>query len=294
MHTLETVPTQFLKVGTESFSYRRFGETGKIPPLLCLPHYRGTMDSWDPAFLNDLASDREIVIFDNAGIGRSAGSTPDNVQGMATTAMSILRALGLQGIDILGFSLGGFVAQQVIMDNPELVRRVVLAGTGPRGGEGFSPFSDLVEHLATLPKGANGEDRLSLFFANSEASRSAGIAYMERLDRRQTDREPHTTIEVMKAHHAAICNWGAEDRGNFDYLKALTLPVLVTNGHSDIMIPTVNSYILQKHLVNSQLIIYPDSAHAALFQYPALFANHVRTFFGSASEWPASGACRRM
>lgn len=98
----------------------------------------------------------------------------------------------------------------------------------------------------------------------------------------------------MKAHHAAIYNWGAEDRGNFDYLKTLTLPVLVTNGQSDIMIPTVNSHILQKHLPNSQLIIYPDSAHAALFQYPALFANHVKMFFDSASEWPASGACRRM
>lgn len=179
MQTLETVPTQFLKVGTESFSCRRFGRTGMTTPLLCLPHYRGTMDSWDPALLNDLASDREIVIFDNAGIGRSTGSTPDNVRDMAMTAISILRALGLQQIDMLGFSLGGFVAQQVIMDCPELVRRVVLAGIGPRGGEGFSAFSDLVEHLATLPNGANGEDRLALFFANSEASRLAGVAYME-------------------------------------------------------------------------------------------------------------------
>jgi pimeloyl-ACP methyl ester carboxylesterase len=238
--------------------------------------------------LNDLACDRETVIFDTAGTGRSEGSTPDKVQDMARTATSILGALSFPRIDMLGFSLGGFVAQQIILDNPKLVRRLVLSGTGPRGGEGFSPFSDLVEHLASLPKGANGEDRLALFFANSEASRSAGVAYLERLERRQTAREPHTTLEVMKAHHAAIYNWEAEGHGNFDYLKTLTLPVLVTNGQWDIMIPTANSYILQKHPPDSQLIIYPDSAHAALFQYPALFAKHVRTFFDSASEWPSS------
>jgi pimeloyl-ACP methyl ester carboxylesterase len=287
-NTQETTPTQFIKANGIRYSYRRFGDTNGALPLVCLPHYRGTMDSWDPAVTNTLARDREIVIFDSAGIGRSGGTTPDNVPEMTIHALAVIEALGLTRIDLLGFSLGGFIAQQIVLNRPSLTRRLVLAGTAPRGGDGFSPFSDDVEHLATLPKGANGEDRLALFFASSESSKTAGRAYMERLEARQDDREPHTTLEVMRAHHAAIYGWGKDHHGDFNYLRDVKLPVLVVNGQSDIMIPTANSYTLQKNLPNSQLIIYPDSAHAALFQYVALFSQHVSMFLGPDSEWPSA------
>jgi pimeloyl-ACP methyl ester carboxylesterase len=285
-NTHETAPTNFIDAGGVRYSFRRYGKTNGALPLLCLPHYRGTMDSWDPAVTNRLALDREIVMFDSAGIGRSGGTTPDNVPDMAKHALTFLDALGLGKIDLLGFSLGGFVAQQLVLNRPSLVRRMILAGTAPKGGEGFSPFSKEIDVLATLPKGANGDDRLALFFFPSETSKAAGRAYMSRLESRKEDREPHTTIEVMKNHRAAIFAWGKDHHGDFTYLKDIKQPVLVVNGCADLMIPTVNSYTLQRNLPNSQLIIYPDSAHAALFQYATLFSDHASLFLKSDVEWP--------
>jgi pimeloyl-ACP methyl ester carboxylesterase len=237
-NTQETSPTRFIEAKGIRYSYRRFGMSTGLPPFVCLPHYRGTMDSWDPAVTNTLARDREVVMFDGAGIGRSGGKTPDNVREMAEHASGMIDALALTRVDLLGFSLGGFVAQQLVLNRPKLVRRLVLAGTGPRGGDGFSPFSEKVEKLARLPQGANGQDRLDLFFAPSETSKALGRAYMERLEARLDDREPHSSLAVMESHHAAIYAWGKDHHGDFSYLKDITLPVLVINGCADIMIPT--------------------------------------------------------
>lgn len=267
-HTHATAPTEFVEANGIRFACRRFG-AGDGVPLLFLQHFTGTMDSWDPSVVDGFARERPVVLFDNAGVSRSSGSTPDTVRPMAEHAAAFVAALGPMGVDLLGFSLGGFVAQVLAAEYPHLVRRMILAGTGPEGGEG-------IEHLGQVvvegQKASPAEPRLFLFFERTESSQRAGHAFIERQARRTRDRDPDSTEQTIAAQLDAIVGWGARPSADAAArLENITQPVLVVNGKRDVMVPTINSYALFQQLPNASLILYPDSGHGALFQYSDAF-----------------------
>ncbi|HCE5827423.1 TPA: alpha/beta hydrolase [Pseudomonas aeruginosa] len=273
-------PTRFQDIGDVRLAYRRFGKTGATP-VVCLQHFTGTMNNWDPTHTNRLAQDREVVLVDYRGVGRSEGQTPDSVQALAADIIAFIHALGLPQVDVFGFSLGGFVAQQIALDAPTLVRRLILTGTGPSGGEGMAEFSPQVKEIIARPNTSPEERRLALFFSPSEQSQSAGRAWQARISTRQEDREPESTPQVAQAQLTAITRWGAIVGERYSSLARITQPTLVVNGHNDIMVPTVNSYILQQRLPNARLILYPDSSHGAHFQYPQEFADSAARFLAT-------------
>jgi pimeloyl-ACP methyl ester carboxylesterase len=280
-----TAPTQFLQVKDERYAYRRFG-TGSGRPLLCLQHFTGTLDNWDPAVTDPLAAGREVILFDNAGVGRSTGTVPPTVAGMAAHAMAFLDGLGMQTCDVLGFSLGGMVAQQMAQDRPALFRRMILVGTAPRGGEDIMHLEkpSLARYLADptlqgyaiLPK---------IFFAPTESSQAAGEAFIGRLAKRREDREPASGPEVAKAQRAAFGDWEQFKGERFANLKSIRQPTLVVNGIHDEMIPVANSYWLSAHLPNAVLLTYPDSGHGSLFQYHESFTRQAAAFLASDSPF---------
>jgi pimeloyl-ACP methyl ester carboxylesterase len=276
--THETVPTRYVEANGIRFAYRRFGSGEGLPMLFC-QHFTGTMDNWDPIVTNTLAQDREVILFDNQGVGSSSGQTPDSVQAMATDALAFVDALGLKHIDLLGFSIGGMVAQQMVLDRPKLVRYLILAGTGPEGGEGIDigglPPSSVVLADASL---SHFEKQQRLFFAPTETSQAAGRAFRERRGWRKGDRDPEASPAVAKAQTIAIKSWGEPKGERYRKLREIDQPTLVFNGVDDVMIPTINSYILAEHLPDARLILYPDSGHGALFQYPHQFCAEVKLF----------------
>jgi pimeloyl-ACP methyl ester carboxylesterase len=273
MTTHDTATTQFVEANGTRFAYRRFGEAHGVPIVLNL-HFRGTMDHWDPAVTDGLARHREVILFDNTGVGSSSGEVPASVPAMATDAIGFIKALGIVKTDVLGYSVGGKVAQEIAVQAPDLVRKLVLAGTGPRGAdttasksaELFSVRYDPPEHLW-----------VAVHFSASAAGRAAGLAYLERKLRRR-DRGPEVTERAAAAQLAAIAKSNEKYDGVLDYLKEIHHPTLVVHGSNDLIIPTVNSFTLQQHLPNSQLIVYPDSNHAPFYQYPELFLEHARLF----------------
>ena len=276
--THETAPTKFVEANGIRFAYRRFGSGEALPMLFC-QHFTGTMDNWDPIITNTLAQDREVILFDNRGVASSSGQTPDSVQAMATDALAFVDALGLKRIDLLGFSLGGMVAQQIVLDRPTLVRYLILAGTGPEGGEridigGLPPSSEVLANKSL----SHFEIEQRLFFAPTETSQAAGRAFQDRKGWRKTDRDAVSTPDVAKAQTIAIKSWGEPNGERYARLKEIQQPTLVFNGVDDVMIPTINSYILAEHVPNARLVLYPDSGHGALFQYPHQFCSEVKLF----------------
>lgn len=275
----QTTPTCFIETAGKRFSYRSFGD-GSAPPLLFLQHFTGTMDNWDPLLTNALAGTRRVILFDNAGVGRSTGATPATVGEMAEDAMAFARALGLAQFDLFGFSLGGFVAQEILLRYPSRIRRAVLAGTGPSGGEGMAEFSAEVMSIIGRPGSTPAERSLALFFAPTETSQAAGRAWLDRIASRQDDREPPCGPEVAHAQLAAIQAFGRGNGARAETLARITHPVLVINGRNDIMVPTINAYILQQELPDARLILYPDAGHAAQFQFALEVAFQTEHFLG--------------
>jgi len=276
-HSHQTAPTQFVDAAGIRFAYRRFGKSGGVPLVLNM-HFTGTMDHWDPLVTDGLAATREVILFNNAGISSTSGEVPASVEEMGANAAAFIKALGLAKVDVLGFSLGGFVAQALTVANPSLVRRLILVGTGPRGGEGMVTLTP--EAQAVFSKTyANPDDLwLGVFFTPTEASQAAGRAFLKRFRLRQEGRDPEVSEKVAPAQVAAIGGWGAPRAGAFDYLREITQPTLVINGSHDVIVYTVNSLILQQNLPNAQLILYPDSNHGSQYQYPALFVPDVTRF----------------
>ncbi len=275
--THQTAPTQYVEAKGIRFAYRRFGKPGDVPLLLNM-HFTGTMDHWDPAVTDGLAQEREVILFNNAGIASSSGEVPASVAEMAANAVAFVKALGLKQIDVLGFSLGGLVAQEITLAAPALVRRLILVGTGPRSGDGMASMTP--ESQAIFGASYDKPDHLWLrvFFTPSEGSQATGRAFLERFRRRTEGRDPEADAKVAVAQRAALGKWGAPRESPFDYLKAITQPTLVINGDNDVIVYTSNSALLQRHLPNAQLILYPDANHGSQYQYPARFVGHVNQF----------------
>ena len=271
-----------IEVGDISFTYRRFGDAKTDAlPLVMLQHFRGNLDSWDPLLVDGLATDREVVLVDNRGVGGSTGTVPENVTDMARDAIGFIDALGLEQIDLFGFSLGGHVAQELVLLRPRLVRRVVLAGTAPQGGPDLHRWSDEVYSLAT-PDEPTADGLLGLFFTASEESRAKGVESIQRLYTRETDRDEPTDLATRDAQLAAITAWGIPDASKLNRLAGITQPTFVANGDNDTMMHTQNTRLLAEHLPNAEFRIYPDAGHGFLNQYPEQFADDVRAFLDAA------------
>lgn len=275
-----TTPTQLLNIGDVSLAYRKFGKPGTTP-VVCLQHLTGTLNNWDPIHTNRLAQDREVILVDYRGVGRSTGETPDSMQGMAQDIIRFIEVLGLSQVDLFGFSLGGMVAQQVTVDAPHLIRRLVIAGTGPAGGEGMATFSPQVQEIFSRPNRTEAERVRDLFFAQTQTSIATGNAWLGRISERQEDREPEAQPQVAQAQLTALAKWGTVPENRYSDLKKINQAVLVVNGNDDIMIPSINSYILQQELANARLVLFPDSGHGAHFQYPEEFAELAANFLAA-------------
>lgn len=274
--THNTAATHLVEGDGLRYAYRALGPAGGVPLVLC-HRFRGTMDDWDPAVVDALAATRQVILFDNAGIGLSTGETPDSIKGMADRAAEFIRLMGLEQVDLLGFSLGGYVAQTVTLDYPDLVRRLVLAGTGPGGGDGIVPAGPEIRPVSG--RSVLGlEEYLYLFFSPSKASQAAGRRYWARVNERGPEREPPVSEATIRAQVAALVAWSQGKGSAFPRLGEIKQPVLVANGHQDVMVPTVNSFAMAQKIKDATVIVYPDSGHGFLFQYPGRFTRHVLEF----------------
>lgn len=270
--SLETAKTEHLEAGGVRYAFRRLGTTAGTP-LVLLQHFTGTMDAWDPAVVNRLAETRPVIVFNNRGVGTSAGKTPDTVEQMAEDAQTFLQGLGVTKVDLLGFSLGGMLAQVLAAQNPEMINKIIIAGAAPRGGE---------EHLLTVVNEAFARGapdvRLPLFFTPSEASQRAGRAFVSRTTVRTKDRDPDNGDDVSEPQAKAIVGWCASKDEGDTTLRAIAQPALIAHGSDDTMFPSINAYRMFKAMRNAQLVLYPDSGHGALFQYAETFVAHCRIF----------------
>jgi pimeloyl-ACP methyl ester carboxylesterase len=276
-HTHNTAPTRFVETDGIRFAYRRFGNPIGTPIVL-LQHFMGNLDNYDPAITDALATGREVILTDNAGVGLSTGTAPETVVGMARDGASLLDALGLEHVDLFGFSMGGFVAQQIAVDRPELVRRLVLVGTGPRGGEGMGQLDPDVAPLFGTVYDPQDLMWLPIFFSPSGKSQAAGRQFLERIRGRTEDRDVPVSEATVAAHLAAAHEWGGAAPESYDYLKRICHPALVVNGSNDVVVATVNSYILQQNLPNAELILFPDSNHGSHFQFTQSFNGYLTEF----------------
>lgn len=266
--------TQFIEVGGSKYAYRIFGKEGGLP-LLFLHHFTATIDDWDPEVTNGLAQHFKVVLLDNKGIGASQGQTPDTVKAMADDATAVIKALGFTKVNLLGFSLGGFVAQQIALDSPELVNKLILAATSPKGGEGIANLPDIMnEAFATAPE----DPRLFLFYSKSPESIALGRQSLARVKKRKEDRVAATGLPSIQAQVKAILGWASENKAAYDELSRIQQPSLVVNGNNDIMFPTINSYNLFQHLPNARLSLYSDSGHGAIYQYADRFVKEATDF----------------
>ena len=240
-HTHQTAPTQFAEANGIRFAYRRFGKSGGVP-LVFNQHFTGTMDHWDPAVTDGLATTREVILFNNGGVSSSSGEVPTSCEQMGTNAVSFIKALGLSKVDVLGFSIGGFVAQEITLQAPDLVRRLVLVGTGPRSGEGMATLTPEAQEIF----GATYDDPdhlwLHVHFTQSEQSQNAGREFLRRFRLRSGNRDPEVNGTVAPAQIEAIGKWGAPQEKPFEYLKSIRQPTLVVNGGKDVIIYPVNSF----------------------------------------------------
>jgi pimeloyl-ACP methyl ester carboxylesterase len=246
-------------------------------PLVLFQHFRGNLDNWDPALIDALASARRVITFDNAGVGGSTGTTPNTVEQMAHDAIAFIAAMEFGQVDLLGFSIGSFVAQQVALTRPAIVRRLVLASAAPQGAAGMHGWTPKVIGAIGTPE-TSPEEYLDVFFARSSSSRQAGQEVAGRIYARTQDRDPATTWATREAQYDAVCTWGIPDHALLQRLSGLEMPVFVANGDSDPMILPHYSYLLAGLIPQARVKIYPDSAHGFLFQHHAEFAADVEAF----------------
>lgn len=280
-----SAPTQFLQTKNEKYAYRRFGK-GTGLPLLCLQHFTGTLDNWDFAVTDPLALEREVILFESAGLGRSSGKVPETVAGMAEHALAFLDGLGVKRCDVLGYSLGGMVAQEMVLGYPSIFRRMILVGTGPRGGEDIMHLDKPCLAKPISDPNLKGYQVLQkIFFAPTESSQAAGAAFIQRLVQRKEDREPPAGPAVAQAQMISFREWEKFGPDRFKALHEIRQPTLVVNGVHDEMIPVRNSYWLSENLPNAVLLTYPDAGHGSLFQFHESFTRQAAAFLASNSSY---------
>ena len=262
------VPTQSITAGGVDFAYRELGKHHGGTPVVLLVHLAAVLDNWDPRIVDGLAAKHHVIAFDNRGIGASSGSPSSSMEQMADDAITFIKAKGFKQVDLFGFSMGGMIAQEIVLKDPQLVRKMILAGTGPAGGEGISTvagvtFYDILRGFFT------GQDpKQFLFFTRTPGGIEAGKAFLERLKERAQNRDTEITVSALFAQLEALRTWGLKEPADLSVVKH---PVLVANGDADRMVPTTNTHDLARRLPNSTLIIYPDSGHGAIFQFHADF-----------------------
>jgi pimeloyl-ACP methyl ester carboxylesterase len=267
--------TKTVDVNGTSFVYRETGVRNGIP-LVLLHHLTAVLDDWDPRTIDSLGEKHRVIVFNNRGVGGSKGTTPDTIEAMATDAVAFIRALGPAKIDLLGFSLGGFIAQVVAQKHPDLVRRIILAGTSAAGGEGVSNVGAVLHNAVARATAENKHPKQSLFFTQSQDGQKAASEFLQRLAARQQDRDLPATQQTIVAQVTAITKWGMAPKPTS--LDSIQHPVLVANGDTDVMVPSMNSVELARKLPHSQLSIFPDAGHGAIFQYHSAFLDQTLRF----------------
>lgn len=274
-----TAPTQFVEVDGSRFAYRRWGNAGsEQPPLFFLQHFRGGMDHWDPLMTDGLAAGREVILYNYRGCASSTGEPRTRMEDKADDAAKVIRALGLSRVDVVGFSLGGMVAQELTRRHPNLVRKLMLLGTQPRGG---NPDPDPKMFEVAVRPVPTADDFLFLFFGPSDTAKQAGRDFWKRRHQRE-DQDPPSSVQLMRAEVEANTAFVSPlDSGEpFAHLREITQPTLIVNGVNDIMIATINSWHMVQNIPRAQLIVYPDAGHGAQFQYPERFQKHAIQFLG--------------
>lgn len=271
----KNVPTQTITAGGVDFTYREMGQHNGGTPVVFLVHLAAVLDNWDPRIMDGIAARHHVIAFNNRGIGASSGSPSSSMEQMADDAITFIQAKGFQQVDLLGFSLGGMVAQEIVLKQPQLVRKMVLAGTGPAGGEGISTVAG-VTFYDILRRFFTGQDaKQFLFFTRTPGGIEAGKAFLARLKERTENRDKEISVSAFLAQLEALRVWGKKAPADLSVVKQ---PVLVVNGDNDRMVPTVNTHDLARRLPNSQLIIYPDAGHGGAFQFHADFVRSTLAF----------------
>ena len=258
------VPTQTITAGGVNFAYRELGKSNGGTPVVFLVHLAAVLDNWDPRIVDGIAAKHHIVAFDNRGIGASSGSPSNSIEQMGDDAITFIKALGFKQVDLLGFSLGGMIAQEMVLKEPQLVRKMILAGTGPAGGAGISSVAGVT--IYDMLRGFfTGQDaKQFLFFTRTPSGIEAGKAFLARLKERSKNRDKEISVRAFMAQLTALRVWGSKKPVDLSVVKH---PVLVVNGDDDRMVPTPNTHDLARRLPNSELIIYPDAGHGAAFQF---------------------------
>ncbi|HWH19352.1 MAG TPA: alpha/beta hydrolase [Solirubrobacterales bacterium] len=252
-----------------TYAFRRVGTSSPDGiPLVLLQHFRGNIDNWDPALVDGLAAECDVIAFDNTGVGGTTGTTPDTAEQMAADAIAFLDALGLDRVDLFGFSLGGFVAQVIALAHPDRVRKLVLASTGPKGAPGMESWPDDVVAALVTPDAPGPEQVMSVFYSDTPASQEAGGAALGRIFGRQEGRDAEVSPEARKTqYYDAVLSWGVRDWDAVERLTEITQPTLIFQGDHDKMIATRASHTLAGLIPDACIVIYPDASHGAIFQY---------------------------
>jgi pimeloyl-ACP methyl ester carboxylesterase len=274
MTSWKDAPTRTLSAGEVEFAYRQLGPSTGVP-VVFLTHLAAVLDNWDPRVVDGIAAKHRVITFDNRGVGASSGSAPTTIQEMATDAVTFIRALGLEQVDLFGFSMGGMIAQVIAQQEPQLVRKLILAGTGPAGGEGIDQVTR-ISYLDTARGLLTRQDpKQFLFFTRTPNGRQAGKAFLARLQERANDRDKAISIGAFRAQLKAIHRWGQQPPAD---LASIHQPVLAINGDSDKMVPSKNTVALDRRLPNSQLVLYPDAGHGGVFQFHEDFVKRALAF----------------
>ena len=261
-------PARTVSAGGVTFAYRELGPKGGIPVVFFV-HLAATLDNWDPRIVDPIAKDHHVITFDQRGVGASTGKVPDSIEAMADDAYTFIRALGFDKIDIFSFSLGGMIAQALVVEHPELVRKLVLTGTGPAGGKDIDKVAGTTYYDILRAALTRSDAKEFLFFNRNATGKPAAKAFIKRLRERTVDRDAPIKVKAFQTQLNAIKKWGRSAPAD---LSKITQPTLIANGDNDRMVPSVLSSDLQRRIKGSELVIYPDSGHGGIFQFHQKFA----------------------